>query len=223
MSEQASICPYCQSRLEKFPAHKKKCPNCGNYIYVRTSPKTHEKILIREEEIQAIESEWQANLEETRNKSFLSKYISDLKRFGVTEERLKKSLYSNPVDIIWDIYNELVSEITKKHELEYLSQIYYSMAIFVDREKRGNPFELLKQSAYWKLIAEQEIWKKTGLEYIAIISAIPDSCETCKKQDGLKFSIQEALEKMPIPHKECTFTLNGTTPFCRCMYLFGLK
>ncbi len=30
-----ALCPYCSGLLEKAPARKKKCPHCGNYMYVR--------------------------------------------------------------------------------------------------------------------------------------------------------------------------------------------
>ena len=31
----SSICPYCSGVLETVPKRKKKCPHCGNYMYVR--------------------------------------------------------------------------------------------------------------------------------------------------------------------------------------------
>jgi len=53
-----AVCPYCNHALDKKPGRKKKCPNCEKFIYVRTSPKTGEKILITESEREIIEEQW---------------------------------------------------------------------------------------------------------------------------------------------------------------------
>jgi predicted RNA-binding Zn-ribbon protein involved in translation (DUF1610 family) len=31
-------CPYCKGELKKIPGAKTKCPHCGQFMYVRTSP-----------------------------------------------------------------------------------------------------------------------------------------------------------------------------------------
>jgi len=53
-----SVCPYCGVVLDKKPSRKKKCPDCENYIFVRTSPIDRSKILIKEDEIDIIEEQW---------------------------------------------------------------------------------------------------------------------------------------------------------------------
>ena len=44
-----SKCPYCNDILDKIPSAKKKCLNCGNYIFVRTLP-NRDRVLCTEEE-----------------------------------------------------------------------------------------------------------------------------------------------------------------------------
>lgn len=51
-------CPYCNVELQKFPARKTKCKNCGEYIYVRTRPIDYKKVLLKETELQLLEEEW---------------------------------------------------------------------------------------------------------------------------------------------------------------------
>ncbi|HAJ37329.1 MAG TPA: hypothetical protein DCL15_16795 [Chloroflexi bacterium] len=48
MSEQPSFsrCPYCRRKLEKKPTRKRKCPHCGELIYVRAGD------LLREDELE---------------------------------------------------------------------------------------------------------------------------------------------------------------------------
>ena len=53
-----AVCPYCNTELIKKPGRKKKCPQCGNFIYVRTSPKTNEKILVTDSQRDIIEEQW---------------------------------------------------------------------------------------------------------------------------------------------------------------------
>ncbi len=32
-----SQCPYCNNKLKRIPKSKTRCPNCGNFFYVRTT------------------------------------------------------------------------------------------------------------------------------------------------------------------------------------------
>ena len=43
------ICPYCAVPLDKMPGRKRKCPSCGNYIYVRTRPADRKKVAVTQE------------------------------------------------------------------------------------------------------------------------------------------------------------------------------
>jgi hypothetical protein len=54
-----AICPYCSSALEKKPSRKKKCPDCGNFIYVRTRPIDRERVLVTEEQTAEIDRQWE--------------------------------------------------------------------------------------------------------------------------------------------------------------------
>lgn len=50
------------------------------------------------------------------------------------------------------------------------------------------------------------------------ISTCSNACPTCQKLRGKVFTVDEALKKMPIPNKDCTFEHNGKRGFCRCLY-----
>jgi hypothetical protein len=52
------ICPYCEELLDKKPGRKKKCPHCGNYIYVRTRPSGQQRVLVTEAQTEEIEEQW---------------------------------------------------------------------------------------------------------------------------------------------------------------------
>ena len=51
-------CPYCHVQLEPRPKKKKKCPHCGQFIYVRTRPIDNERVLLREADLEPLEEQW---------------------------------------------------------------------------------------------------------------------------------------------------------------------
>jgi len=53
-----SVCPYCAAALEKKPSRKKKCPDCNNFIYVRTRPFDRKRVLVTEAQRDLIDVEW---------------------------------------------------------------------------------------------------------------------------------------------------------------------
>jgi thioredoxin-related protein len=75
-------------------------------------------------------------------------------------------------------------------------------------------------------VAKMELltYKKSGvIDKVQILTCGKNSCEACQQLDRKVFTIEEALEKMPIPCKECTFILyDKTRGFCRCAYLPGV-
>ena len=52
-----AICPYCKKGLKKIPSRKTKCTNCGESIFVRSSPERI-KILCTEEQAKEIDKQW---------------------------------------------------------------------------------------------------------------------------------------------------------------------
>lgn len=83
-------CPYCNIKLKKFPARKTKCKNCGEYFYVRRRPSDYKKVLIKENEKQLIEDEWE-------------------KRRYINEKTKVQTVYNN--EIIGDIVIDASSEM----------------------------------------------------------------------------------------------------------------
>lgn len=79
-----------------------------------------------------------------------------------------------------------------------------------------NFFKFLKESSKMELYYEKQQEKQSGIkmkvEIIAASGGNNPSCDKYLEKNGKKFTIDEALEKMPIPVEDCG---NG---FCRCMY-----
>lgn len=211
-----AICPYCHKELIKKPQRKKKCPFCGNYIFVKRRLNSKIKELVTEEEAKIIEIEW--------NKFYSQiALIRDLEDYGFTEkefnqrkeEKIKKGEKEpSNRDVIWLLFNEKLQNNMKANDFAVLSGIYYDMARFLIKEGR-NPYETLKQSQKMGLLAYQ----KQGVEKVEI-SWSGNGCEACKQLDGEKYIVKKAIEEMPLPNKNCSEDVfEKGHPWCRCNYL----
>lgn len=212
--EPEAICPYCKTVLKKFPLRKTKCFNCGENIYILKFNNYKEKKLITEDEKLKYETE-------QKRISFRNRWLTDLQRFGINEydfnERkeqfFKKSgIQNNDNDVIWSFFNELVY---KNHSnFNQLQMLYYSMALFVHEEGKDN-FYLLKECAKASLNTIQlETDLTSNLVFMVTVVAGSNSCDICKKSNGIQMTIADAFKIMPIPCKEC----NHSIGFCRCFY-----
>jgi hypothetical protein len=208
-----AICPYCKNVLEQFPKRKKKCTHCKKDIFVRTSPSTQCKILVTDEDSRKIDIE----LEKIY---FRNKWLREIAGFGITvndftsrkESFFKKyGFEAKDGDVFWSFFNESILKTTDLHELQ---MIYYTMSRFLHEEGRDY-FSTRQLSAKMELMRAQN----SNLKFkIGIISA-KDCCESCRLLANKVMSIEDALEEMPVPCKECTHTISDNKKgFCRCMY-----
>lgn len=206
--ESEAVCPYCKKVLKQKPQRKKKCPFCNNDIYIMSKQKIFSSILLNKED--AIAIDWLKNLENfgIKDNDFINKRRELSKKFG--EE-------AKSVDVIWGLFNEL---ILKTKNLHSLKMIYYEMALFLNKEGK-DCFLVLQQSAEMELMK----FKQDGfIKKVRILTAGEDSCEACRQLENKVFTIEEALEKMPIPCKECTHKLHDEKRgFCRCCYVAEIE
>ena len=212
--EPEAICPYCKIVLKKFPIRKTKCFNCGENIHILKFNNYTEKKLITENEKLNYDAE-------QKRINFRNRWLTDLQRFGIKEHTFyerkeqffkKTGIQNNDNDVVWSFFNELVY---KNHsDFNQLQKIYYSMALFVNEEGKDN-FYLLKECARASLNRIQlETDLTSDLVFMVEVVAGSNSCDNCKKSNGLQMTIADALKTMPIPCKEC----NHSIGFCRCLY-----
>ena len=204
--ESEAVCPYCKKVLKQKPKRKKKCPFCNNDIYVRSKQKIFSSTLLNKEDAIAIDE--LKNLENfgIKNNDFINKKRKLSKKFG---EEAKSA------DVIWGLFNELILKTKNLHSLQV---IYYDMALFLNKEGK-NCFSVLQKSAKMELMK----YKQRGIKKVQILTS-GSSCEACQRLEAKVFTIEEALEKMPIPCKECTNKLyDEKRGFCRCSYLAEIE
>lgn len=202
-SEPTVHCPYCKKLLESTPKKKKKCPNCGNYIYVRTKQSLFPSNLL------------------TNDEAIAADEMKKLDAHGITYQDFideKKSLTQKEsgdvsnVDVCLNLYNKLLSRTKDPSHLKFL---YFEIAYLLYTAERDF-FKYLQMSAEKELM----MYKKNGVEKVTISTCGEGSCPECKKLESKVFTIEEALVEMPIPCRSCSFQLkNGKAGWCRCQYL----
>jgi len=196
-----AACPNCGVILNKIPKRKTKCHECKEYIYVRSKQTLFSSHFLTKEDAVTVDA------------------VRELAGFGIDKNHYikKKAILAkkfgrepNSHDVIWSLYN---SRIPKVQDYNEASMIYYSMALY--HNKLDKPYFSVLQASHR---AELKAMNRRIIKAVRIKNS-GDSCEACQKLDGKIFSISQALKEMPIPCKQCTYSLQGgKLGFCRCYY-----
>ena len=120
------------------------------------------------------------------------------------------------VQTIMAMCDDLIVSLIEEEKYHGIKMVYYSMALFQNR--RGEPtYDLRREGVKYELLC----YKNDGsTKYVKIAkSNSEEKCENCKRLAGKVFSLEEALQTMPIPSKECTYHLfDKNHGFCKCYY-----
>jgi predicted RNA-binding Zn-ribbon protein involved in translation (DUF1610 family) len=94
-----AVCPYCSRLLQRKPAKKTKCPQCGKFIYVRTRPQDQLKVLATEQQADLIEEQWSIV------NGAHGEYLAQKNKIEVERARLAKQFGKAPSenDIKWGL------------------------------------------------------------------------------------------------------------------------
>ncbi|MHC3130322.1 MAG: hypothetical protein IBV52_09640 [Candidatus Bathyarchaeota archaeon] len=190
-------CPYCNASLYPVPTRKKKCPSCGEFIYVRTRPSDRQRILVTDEEAKSLDA--------------LERLGVSQKEYQNTEKELSKKFKTAPSqgDIVWAILNERLLSAMKKNDWQQMKMLYWEQARLL--YEQGKEFLRLQQEA---ARCELRNYQSSGVvKKVEILTAGDQSCEKCNALNSKVFTIKQALEIMPIPVEDCE------KGWCRCLYL----
>lgn len=194
--EYDSVCPYCSSNLDKPPKKKKKCPSCGNFMYVRFSRILFPFTYLTEDEAFATDEFYSLQEHGISKDDFFRKY-----------EQIGQENYALTYVAI---YEDLLLEETDNFQLQ---SIYFKLSLL--HYKLGNEF-----TSYLQHQAKLELMdlKQSGFDKVKISSV--GSCEACQKLDGRVLAISDALKERPIPCLECTHeSEKGKPGWCMCRYV----
>ncbi len=113
-----SSCPYCKKELDKAPAKKKKCPSCGDFIYVRDGQ------LFTEKE------------KEKRDFEQLQEFDPD---FALAKKELTIQFGREPPinDVQWMVFNQRIIEYASKRQWGLYRNNTFAMASLLMKEGRN--------------------------------------------------------------------------------------
>ena len=134
------ICPYCNTKLEKFPKQAIKCKNCNNKIYTRTRPFDNKKILLTEAELETL------LIDEAKKYGKLKEYIINKKENEEKEKKFEEKrielqkLYNKPYvedhQVKWILLNENKNEATRNFKLRTLKEVLNEMGTHLFFQKQ---------------------------------------------------------------------------------------
>jgi len=101
-----AACPYCGVALKKVPGAKTKCPDCGEYMFVRTDSRINSRVVVTEVQASDIDDEW-AKINGTWDER-----LADRNRRDQTRERLREKWGIEPAerDVEWGALNAKIKE-----------------------------------------------------------------------------------------------------------------
>ena len=193
------VCPYCGVIQNPPPSRRRKCRDCGEVIHARTDRKNRRKYLLTAE--QAV----QRDEEEAERKAAEQ----------AEAERLRRKEW----DAQWKALNLQVIEASRAGDWHAIQMAHFQQALMLFDRGRDHR-DLARASRKAELQQYKERYKEMGVRRVKIMTTGSASCARCAPLEGQSFTIEEALDQMPIPHDDCQ-TWRGENPYggwCRCLY-----
>lgn len=122
-------CPYCGEKLPNFPSRKIKCKNCKNFIYKKTRAFDNASILIKEDEIEKVEDEW------NRKRFMLNYCFDDFDKYEKELKKIRKTKNTSFNDVIWYRYEQKTKEAYAKSDLTTIMFLHWDKGTFLFNEK----------------------------------------------------------------------------------------
>lgn len=125
-------CPYCSGLLERKPTKKKKCPHCGKFIYVRTRPQDHVKVLVTDQQVELIEEQW-SMINGTHEE-----YLAGKQKIEVERSRLAQQFGQAPSenDVKWSLLGKEMIEHALNGNWGHYRNTRFQMAEVLRKESK---------------------------------------------------------------------------------------
>jgi hypothetical protein len=141
-----AVCPYCNQGLDKKPGRKKRCPHCGQSIYVRTRPSDGEKVLVTEAQSEQIEEQWFIVHGGSHDAYLLAKrrvaeeQVKLAGRFAEEKVKLVERFGREPSDndVRWSLLNQELLEHIQKRNWGLFRNVKLAMADILRKEGRSS-------------------------------------------------------------------------------------
>jgi predicted RNA-binding Zn-ribbon protein involved in translation (DUF1610 family) len=142
------ICPYCDRHLDKMPGRKKKCPDCGNDIYVRTRPSDRSRILVRVDQVPIVEEQW--SIANGTHEQFLATRQRRLDMTNKLRQRFGREPSSN--DVEWALLTEQSLDHARDKNWGLYRNTRFALAeVLVAEDKLAPALDLLLEVCFLDL------------------------------------------------------------------------
>jgi DNA-directed RNA polymerase subunit RPC12/RpoP len=108
--ERKAKCPNCHKSLSKIPGAKKKCPHCGEFMFVRTRPKDNVRVVVTKADADKIDEEW--SIVAGTHDIFVAEKEKFAKEKGILRNRFGGKEPSDN-DVRWGLLNKQLMEHAK--------------------------------------------------------------------------------------------------------------
>lgn len=183
--ERKAECPNCHKALSKIPGAKKKCPHCGDFMYVRTN--FHNiRVVVTEKDADVID--------------FTNYILPIADACGISRGEISDCFQSGRSfnDALWSVINFHLLKNQKDGNWDVLISLYHVSERICLLENRSTK-HIVKRRSYFELLRLKEMGMKTAI----VITVLDESCDACKNLDGKEFDIDEAMRIQPLPPPDC--------------------
>ncbi len=130
--ERKAECPNCHGALKKLPGAKTKCPHCGEFIFVRTTPE-NVRLVVTKSEAYKIDEQWRI-LNGTQEA-----YLAEQKKFDDRKEVLRKRFGGKEPsdnDVRWSLLNDELPNYARDAQWGLYRNAIFQMAEILSGENK---------------------------------------------------------------------------------------
>ena len=210
------FCPHCGAEVSPPPKTKRKCPSCQEVIVPRTLLDGTKALLTPDQAVDLDREKAELKDERLLVNRLEALGVSAKERHDI-EAKLQEQWGSPPSrrDVAWTAGNRKIEETSARGDFQALSGVYAHMARQLYDEGK-DPFEVSKLSKHFELLALQ----RTGLPFDSMKLRVLGLCPESRVHEDSLYTIEEALEEMPIPRPDCSHDQKpGGFGICICSYI----
>lgn len=195
-----AVCPYCAFALAAMPQRKKRCPNCRQHIYVKSSPDNREKRLMTEDEAAEIDLKWSA--EAIRNF-----YLRTLSYVRIGASALDEAIDNGAESVATAAFLLICNHIHRSPDWHGRRNGHFLLSEIAKRDGRSplphlvdiHRGDLMSLTGNWRTIAVRvQVLRAEGERQHA------QEIERCDFLALRLYRIRDALIEMPLPcGEEC--------------------
>jgi len=186
--QRTAACPNCGVQLKKVPGAKTKCPDCGEYMFVRTDPRINARVVVTVEQADVIDLEW-AKLNGT---------YDDImhERHRLEQIRVRLGPGFSEADVQWGALNERTLEAVRDGRWYDYTTLRFEMGEHLrERGSLEHAGECYLAATYLELNGPQDdrFGERFRLDPDAWGIAVDSFRDIC---DCLELSYREGLEQL---------------------------